>query len=151
MERYLRPGRLTTQVLNRLPLLLALAGISVFGTHLLAVRGRSSGRVRIVVVNVLRHRGERYLVSPRGTTQWVRNLRAAGEGELRLGKRSEAFRAVELPVGERPPVLRAYLRRWRLEAGGFFDGVGPNAADSDLLRIAGHHPVFRIEPVTAGS
>jgi deazaflavin-dependent oxidoreductase (nitroreductase family) len=150
VERYVRPGRLTTEVLNRLPMLLALAGVSVFGTHLLAVRGRSSGRVRIVVVNVLRHRGERYLVSPRGATQWVRNLRAAGEGELRLGRRAEPFRAVELPVGERPPLLRAYLRRWRLEAGSFFDGVGPGAPDAELLRIAGHHPVFRIEAAAPG-
>jgi F420H(2)-dependent quinone reductase len=143
-------GRLTTHLVPRLPMLLAFAGVSVLGTHLLAVRGRSGGPVRIVVVDVLRHRGERYLVSPRGDTPWVRNLRAAGEGELRLGRRSEPFRAVELPVAERPPVLRAHLHRWRPQRSTLVDGVGPGAPNSELLRVAGHHPVFRIEPTGPG-
>ena len=88
--------------------------------------------------------GERYLIAPRGTTQWVRNLRAAGDGELRLGRRAEPFRAVELSDPDKPALLRAYLRRWKAEVGVFFGGVGADASDDDLLRIAPDHPVFRI-------
>jgi hypothetical protein len=76
----------------------------------------------------------------------VRNLRAAGEGELRLGRRTERFRAIEVGDDEKPPVLRAYLRRWKAEVGVFFGGVGPDASDEELRRVAPDHPVFRIEP-----
>jgi deazaflavin-dependent oxidoreductase (nitroreductase family) len=148
MQRYLPTGPLTRRLLAQAPAVLALAGISVLGTHLLAVRGRSSGRTRIVIVNVLRHRGRRYLVSPRGTTQWVRNLRFAGEGELRVGRRSEPFRAVEVPVADRPPLLRAYLRQWRPDGTTVLEGVGASAPDSELLRIAPAYPVFRIEGIS---
>jgi hypothetical protein len=84
-------------------------------------------------------------VAPRGETQWVRNLRAAGGGELRLGGRSEAFRAVELDDAQKPPVLRAYLARWRFEVGRFFAGVSATPSDDELRAIAGGYPVFRIE------
>ena len=96
-------------------------------------------------VNVLPYGGSRYLVAPRGETQWVRNLRAAGEGELLLGRRRERFRAAEVPVAEREPILRAYLRRWQWEVGRFFGGVGPDSAAEELAQVAGDHPVFRIE------
>jgi hypothetical protein len=95
-------------------------------------------------VNPLTLDGERYLISPRGNTQWVRNMRVAGGGELRLGRRVEKFTATELPVEERPRVLRAYLKKWKFEVGVFFQGVGPDAADDALLGIAPDHPVFRI-------
>lgn len=147
MDRYLPRGPLARRVLTQAPAVLALAGVSVLGTHLLAVRGRSSGRTRIVVVTVLRHRGRRYLVSSRGVTEWVRNLRAAGEGELRVGKRSEPFRAVEVAIADRPPLLRAHLRQWRPEGAPVLEGVRAGAPDSELLRIAPAYPVFLIEPI----
>lgn len=120
-------------------------GVSLYGSRNLAVRGRRSGDWRIVPVNLLECDGARYLVAPRGETQWVRNLRAAGGGELRLGRRSEAFRAVEIGDAEKPRVLRAYLARWRFEVARFFDGVGATPSDEELLAIAGGYPVFRIE------
>jgi deazaflavin-dependent oxidoreductase (nitroreductase family) len=110
----------------------------------LAVRGRKSGEWRTTPVNLLSHDGQRYLVAPRGHTQWVRNLRAAGTGELRLGRRAEAFSAVELADADKPAVLRAYLKRWKFEVGVFFDGVDADASDADLLRIAPGYPVFRL-------
>jgi deazaflavin-dependent oxidoreductase (nitroreductase family) len=110
----------------------------------LAVRGRVSGEWRTTPVNPLTFDGERYLVAPRGNTQWVRNMRAAGGGELRVGRRAERFTATELPVEQRPRVLRAYLQRWKFEVGAFFQGVGPDAAEDKLLEIAPDHPVFRI-------
>jgi deazaflavin-dependent oxidoreductase (nitroreductase family) len=119
-------------------------GVSVWGARILEVPGRRTGEPRRNPVNLLEHDGARYLVSPRGHTQWVRNLRVSGAGVLILGRRREPFRAAEVPLDDTPPVLRAYLRRWRAEVGVFFDGVGPDASDEDLRRIAPHHPVFRL-------
>ena len=93
------------------------------------------------------HAGRRYLVAPRGTTQWVRNLRAAGTGELRVGRRAEAFRATEIADDDKVDVLRDYLRRWKMEVGVFFDGVDDKASDDELRAIADRHPVFLVEPV----
>ncbi|HET8627723.1 MAG TPA: nitroreductase family deazaflavin-dependent oxidoreductase [Thermomicrobiales bacterium] len=145
-RRYVQPGWFTTNVFNRLVAALTRLGVSVYGSRILAVRGRKSGEWRTTPVNLLTYRGERYLVAPRGVTQWVRNIRASGEGELRLGRRSEPIRVVELTDEEKPEVLRAYLRRWRVEIGAFFQGVGPDAPDADLRRIAPDYPVFRILP-----
>jgi deazaflavin-dependent oxidoreductase (nitroreductase family) len=141
---YRRPGWLTTQVLNRIIAGLTRAGVSVMGSRVLEVRGRKSGEPRRTPVNLLAYDGERYLVAPRGHTQWVRNLRASGEGRLWLGRRSEPFAAAELADDEKPPLLRAYLRRWNLETGIFFDGVGPDSSDEELRRIAPDHPVFKL-------
>ena len=124
---------------------LARVGISVFGLHVLEVRGRRSGEVRRVAVAVLPFGGDRYLVAPRGETHWVRNLRAARAGELVLGRRRERFRAVELPDSEKEPVLREYVRKWKFEVGRFFDGVGPGSEAAEFARIAPDHPVFRID------
>jgi len=141
--RYVKPS-LGTRIFNAVPSALARLGISVYGSRILAVRGRKSGEWRTVPVNLLIHEGVQYLVAPRGETQWVRNLRVVGGGELRLGRRREAFRAVELRDGEKPAILRAYLHKWRFEVAAFFEGVGPEASDAELLRIAPAYPVFRI-------
>ena len=143
-ERYLKPGAFTTQVFNRLVAMLTAAGISVMGSRVLRVRGRTSGQWRETPVNLLTHEGTRYLLAPRGHTQWVRNLRASGHGRL-LGRRhAEEFTAVELPDEEKPELLRAYLKKWKWESGQFFGGVGPDAPDEELVRIGPDHPVFRI-------
>jgi deazaflavin-dependent oxidoreductase (nitroreductase family) len=119
-------------------------GISIWGSRVLAVRGRTSGEWRTTPVNPLTYEGKRYLVAPRGHTQWVRNMRVAGGGELRVGRRVENFTATELPDEQKPDVLRAYLKRWKFEVGMFFDGVGPDAPDEKLLAIAPGYPVFVI-------
>jgi deazaflavin-dependent oxidoreductase (nitroreductase family) len=147
MVHYQRPSWFTDNVFNRIVAILTGLGISVWGSRVLAVRGRKTGLWRTTPVNLLVVGGNRYLVAPRGHTQWVRNLRESGQGRLLLGRRSEDFRASEVPVEERPALLRPYLRRWKFEIGAFFGGVGPDSADSELLRIAPDHPVFRLEPV----
>jgi deazaflavin-dependent oxidoreductase (nitroreductase family) len=119
-------------------------GISLLGSRVLEVRGRTSGQPRRTPVNLLSVDGEHYLVAPRGETQWVRNLRASGQGRLLLGKRGEDFNAVELADEQKPPVLRAYLKRWKFEVGAFFDGVGPDSPEDELLQAAAKHPVFRL-------
>jgi deazaflavin-dependent oxidoreductase (nitroreductase family) len=140
--RYLEPGWFTRKVFNPLVAALTRAGISVWGSRELRVRGRKSGEWRSVPVNLLTVGDRRYLVAPRGETQWVRNLRVARGGELRLGRRSEAFSATELTDEEKLEILRAYLKRWKAEVGVFFDGVGATSPDAELRRIAPGHPVF---------
>jgi deazaflavin-dependent oxidoreductase (nitroreductase family) len=144
---YRAPGWFTRHVFNRAVAFLTRHGVSVVGSRVLAVRGRTSGEWRTTPVNLLDHDGHRYLVSPRGEGQWVRNLRAAGTGELRVGRRTEAFRGRELSAEEKTPVLRAYLERWKFEVGMFFDGVGPDSSDAEILAIAGKHPAFEVLPV----
>jgi deazaflavin-dependent oxidoreductase (nitroreductase family) len=143
-RRYIAPN-LATRLFNLLPMGLARLGISVWGSRTLAVRGRKSGEWRTVPVNLMDYEGARYLVAPRGETQWVRNLRASGTGELRLGPRRETFRAHEISDAEKPPLLRAYLKRWAFEVNQFFQGVGADAPDADIVRIAPGYPIFRIE------
>jgi deazaflavin-dependent oxidoreductase (nitroreductase family) len=127
-RRYLRPGWFTNRVVNP-----ALMRLGVVPT--LAVRGRVSGQWRTVPVNVLELDGERYLVAPRGDTEWVRNLRVRGRGELRRRAQVEPFRAAELPDSEKPRIIEAYLARWGHQVTRYFEAL-PAPAD---------HPVFRIE------
>jgi deazaflavin-dependent oxidoreductase (nitroreductase family) len=143
MAHYQKPDTMTARVINPLIIALTKLGLNVRGAHVLAVRGRKTGKVQEVPVNPVEIEGMRYLVAPRGETQWVRNLRATGVAELRVGRRREQLRVTELADEAKPPVLRAYLRRWQRETGRFF-GVDANASDEELQRRAPDHPVFRI-------
>lgn len=140
-----KPGWFTINVLNRSVSWLTRRGLSVWGSRVLAVRGRKSGDWRRTPVNVLSLEGDRYLVAPRGHVQWTHNMRAAGGGQLLLGKRVEEFTATEVGDDDKPAVLRAYLKRWKAEVGVFFDGVGPDSTQEELRAIAPKHPVFRID------
>ncbi len=141
---YRAPGWFTRNVFNQLVAFLTRNGVSLQGSRVLAVKGRSSGQWRTTPVNLLEHEGRRYLVAPRGVAQWVRNLRAAGTGELRLGRRSEPFRGRELTDEEKLPVLRSYLKKWKWEVGVFFEGTGPDSSDEQLRAIAPKHPAFEV-------
>ena len=143
-QHYQAPNWFDRRVMNRLIAAATRLGLSAWGSRILEVRGRRSGEPRRNPVNPLEFEGSRYLVAPRGHTQWVRNLRAAGEGHLLLGNRREHFTATEVPDAEKEPILRAYLRRWKWEVGQFFGGVGPDSSSEELQRIAPDHPVFRI-------
>jgi hypothetical protein len=148
-DRYLEPGWFTRNVFNRLVRRLTLLGISVRGSRELRVKGRTSGEWRSTPVNLLVIDGVQYLVAPRGITQWVRNMRVASSGELRVGRRVAPFRAMEMADADKPQILREYLRLWKSEVGVFFNGVSADATDADLLAIAAGYPVFVIEPLTA--
>src|SRR6266568_3315253 len=150
--RYIKPDWFTKNVFNPTVAVFTRLGVSVWGSRVLRVRGRKSGAWRSSPVNLLTYQGSRYLVAPRGNTQWVRNIRVSKEGELVLGRRGEKFRPVEIPDEEKLPILRDYLRRWKFEGVGmFFDGVGPDSPESELRRIAPDHPVFRVDPATVSS
>jgi deazaflavin-dependent oxidoreductase (nitroreductase family) len=142
--RFQEPGWFTRNIVNSILNLAMRLGLSLAGSRILEVRGRKSGEWRRTPVNLLVFEGERYLVAPRGETQWVRNMRVSGGGRLLLGRRTEEFQATELPDVQRPDLLRAYLKKWKWEVNQFFGGVGPEASDEELLRIAPEHPVFRI-------
>jgi deazaflavin-dependent oxidoreductase (nitroreductase family) len=141
---YQQPGWFTKNVFNRLVAWLTRLGVSVWGSRELRVRGRTSGEWRRTPVNLLHHDGRRYLVAPRGRTQWVRNLEVAGAGELRVGRRVETFHATPVADADKVAILRDYLRRWKMEVGVFFGGVGPDSSDAEIAAIAPDHPVFLI-------
>jgi deazaflavin-dependent oxidoreductase (nitroreductase family) len=147
---YRAPDWFTRNVFNRIVAGLTRVGLSVWGSRVLEVRGRKTGVPRRTPVNLLDLGGVRYLVAPRGHTQWVRNLRVAGEGDLLLGRGREHFHASEIADAEKEEILRAYLRRWKWEVGQFFSGVGPDTSSAELERIAPDHPVFRIEDQAGG-
>jgi len=144
--RYLAPDKMTAKVFNPIMERLARLGISVRGSRQLAVRGRISGEWKTVPVNPLELHGQRYLVAPRGQTQWVRNIRVAGGGELRLGRKVETITVTELADEAKPEILREYVRRWKAEVGQFFDGIDGDSTDADLLAIAPGFPVFAVTP-----
>ena len=147
-EHVQKPGWFTVNVMNRAVAWLTRRGLSVWGSRVLAVRGRKSGEWRRTPVNVLTLGDERYLVAPRGHVQWTHNMRAAGGGQLLLGRKVEDFTATEVGDDAKPPILRAYLKRWKAEVGAFFDGVGPDSTDEQLRAIASRHPVFRIQTLS---
>jgi deazaflavin-dependent oxidoreductase (nitroreductase family) len=142
---YKEPGWFTRHVFNATVEVMTRLGLSVWGSRVLEVRGRTSGEPRRTPVNLLTVDGVQYLVAPRGETQWVRNLRVAGDGVLLIGRRRQAFTATEVGEDARAPILRAYLKRWKAEVGVFFDGVSDKSTDAELDGIAPKHPVFRIE------
>ncbi|WP_116997970.1 nitroreductase family deazaflavin-dependent oxidoreductase [Desertimonas flava] len=145
--RYLEPSTMTKRVFNPLIALLTRLGLSLRGSRELEVRGRKSGEVRRTVVNPLSLDGERFLVAPRGTTQWVRNLRAAQLGTLRVGRRREEFTATEVADADKTPIIRAYLAKWAWEVGAFFEGLSATSSDDEIAAVAAGFPVFRLQSV----
>jgi deazaflavin-dependent oxidoreductase (nitroreductase family) len=122
-------------------------GVSLMGSRVLTVPGRRTGTPQSVPVNLLHLDGDRFLVAPRGQTQWVRNVRVAGAAELRVGRRVERVRLVEVPAAERIPVLRVYLKRWGWEVGRFVEGLTATSTDAELASAAPGMPVFRLEAI----
>ena len=142
-QHYDRPNaaaRAVNVVIRRL----AEAGISVAGTRALRVRGRKSGALRSVVVNVLRVDGTEYLVSPRGNTQWARNARAAGAVELGPRWRHTPVALTEVADDDKPALLERYLDRWYWEVKGHIAGLTPDSSTDQLRAAAPAIPVFAL-------
>jgi deazaflavin-dependent oxidoreductase (nitroreductase family) len=144
-RRYLAPDRASRRILNPLMMSFIRLGVGVRGGRILHVRGRRSGEWRTVPVNPLTFDRGRYLVAPRGQTEWVRNLRAAGEGRLQLGRRYEEFTVTEIGDADKAPVIRAYLEQWAAETQRFFGDVTAASTDDEIAPVATGFPVFRIE------
>lgn len=142
---YQAPGWFTRNGFNRIVAALTRLGISVWGSRVLEVPGRTSGEPRRTPVNLLTFENHQYLVSPRGEGQWVRNVRAnEGKLDLLVGQHRTHWVGRELVDADKIEILRAYLRRWKAEVGVFFDGVDADSSDDALRRIAPRHPVFAL-------
>lgn len=149
MIRSRGPG-IRARALNApIALLVGRLGLPLPGLWLLRVHGRRTGRLRSVPLLVLRAGGERYLVAPRGQTDWVRNLRAAGWGELIRGRTVERVGATEVEGDERARAIGAYLRRHGRLTHELF-GVERRPDADAIARIAPLHPVFRLVPPATG-
>lgn len=141
--RYDEPN-LIAKAANEFFRLLAELGISVAGTRAIRVRGRKTGKLRGVVINLLTIDGRDYLVSPRGETQWARNARAAGELELGPRWRSRNVRITELADVDKPELLKRYLHKWFWEVKGHVGGLTPDSTDDELHAAAPTIPVFAL-------
>jgi deazaflavin-dependent oxidoreductase (nitroreductase family) len=141
--RYEEPHR-AAKTANALIRGLAEFGISIAGTRSLRVRGRKTGKVRGVVVNVLSVGDVDYLVSPRGTTQWVRNVRAAGAVDVGPRWHRRRLRTIEVADAAKPELLRRYLDKWYWEVKGHIAGLTPESGDEQLRAAAPSIPVFAL-------
>ena len=141
--RYDEPHRLA-RAANELFRWLAEAGISVAGSHALRVRGRKTGKLRAVVVNLMTVDGRNFVVSPRGNTQWARNARAAGHVEMGPRWRSREVRVVDVADDAKPELLKRYLQRWYWEVKGHVGGLTPDSTDEQIRAVAPSIPVFEL-------
>ena len=142
MTVYHKPSGVT-KVFNRVFGMFAGKGFAPRNSIVIETKGRRSGQPRSVPVNIVDYEGGRYLVSPRGESEWVRNVRAAGgQAVFRHGKRTPV-RLDELPPGERGPIIQKYLRENAMATKQHF-GINPKSDIAEFERIAALHPVFRI-------
>lgn len=142
MTVYHKPSGIT-KLFNGIFGFFAGVGLTPKKNVMLEVKGRRSGQPRSVPVNWVEYQGQRYLVSPRGESEWVRNVRAdGGRAVLRHGKR-ESVRLEELPASGRAPIIQKYLRENAMSTKQHF-GINPKSDIAEFERIAALHPVFRI-------
>ena len=143
-RRYIKPDAFTNRVFNPFVAWLVRRGVRLAGAAVLEVRGRTSGEPRTTPVNPLPLGGERYLLAPRGETEWVRNIRVAGRAALLTRGGREEFAVAEVPDTDKLPIMRAYLKAWGWEVGQFFEGLTAKSDDATVMEHAAGFPVFRI-------
>ena len=120
-------------------------GLGFSHNYLLEVRGRKTGKLHSTPVDLLELNGKRYLVAPRGRTQWVRNAEAAGEVTLKKGSTRRRFRLSPISDAEKPPILKAYLDTFKREVQTYFPVPAGSPPDS-FAAIAQNYPVFELLP-----
>jgi deazaflavin-dependent oxidoreductase (nitroreductase family) len=147
--RYEEPNR-AARAGNAVIRWLAEQGVSIAGTRALRVRGRKTGKLRAVVINLLTIDGVDYLVSPRGNTQWARNVRAAGVVEVGPRWRRRSVSATEVEDAAKPELLKRYLDRWYWQVKGYVAGLTPESSDEQFRAAAPSIPVF-VLGATGGS
>ena len=141
--RYEQPNR-AARAANATIRWLAEMGISIAGTRALRVRGRKTGKQRAVVINLLTVDGVEYLVSPRGNTQWARNVKAAGVVEVGPRWRRQRARVSEVDDAAKPELLRRYLARWYWQVKDYVAGLTPDSSDEQFRAVAPTIPVFAL-------
>jgi F420H(2)-dependent quinone reductase len=121
-------------------------GLGLSHNYLLQVKGRKSGRIYSTPVNLVIVNGRRYLVAPRGDTQWVRNARSTGEIWLKKGRRRDHFRLREIPDEAKLQLLKSYLDQFRTTVQRYFP-VPAGSAPEAFSAIASQYPAFELELV----
>lgn len=149
-----RPPRWLRRQVNHLVGWVAGVGLMPANTVRLEVVGRRTGRVHGFALTTATWEGERYLVSLAGESGWVRNLRAAGGQAVIRHRRASVVRTEEIPLAQRPPILKAYLDNRALSksasgAARDYFGVAPHPDLEELERIADRYPVFRVVSATS--
>jgi deazaflavin-dependent oxidoreductase (nitroreductase family) len=118
-------------------------GLGFSYNYLLQVRGRKSGKLYSTPIDLLELRGKRFLVAPRGRTQWVRNAESAGEVTLKKGRTRERFKLRPVPDADKPEILKAYLDNFKREVQRYF----PVAAGSPVQafgELTQSYPAFEL-------
>jgi deazaflavin-dependent oxidoreductase (nitroreductase family) len=118
-------------------------GIGFSYNYLLQVRGRKSGKLYSTPIDLLERNGKRFLVAPRGRTQWVRNAEAAGEVTLKKGSSAQRFRLRPVAEAEKPEILKSYLDTFKREVQGYFPVVAGSPVES-FVELTGSYPVFEL-------
>jgi deazaflavin-dependent oxidoreductase (nitroreductase family) len=131
------------KIFNRVFGFLVGIGLGFSYNYLLQVRGRKSGNLYSTPINLLEWKGKRFLVAPRGRTQWVRNAEAAGEATLKKGSTRLKFRLRPVAETERPEILKAYLDNFKREVQRDFPVAAGSPAES-FVELAGSYPVFEL-------
>jgi deazaflavin-dependent oxidoreductase (nitroreductase family) len=121
-------------------------GLGFSYNHLLQVRGRKSGKLYSTPIDLLELNGKRYLVAPRGRTQWVRNAEAAGEITLKKGSSRQQYRLSSIPDAERPAILKAYLDNFKKEVQRYFP-VPAGSPEKAFAELTASYPVFELLPL----
>lgn len=121
-------------------------GLAFSYSYLLQVRGRKSGKIYSTPVSLLELNGNKYLVAPRGRTQWVRNAEASGEVSLKRRRNVQRFLLQPISGTEKLEVLKAYLDRFRFAVQGFFPVPAGSPVES-FQNIAADYPAFKLSPL----
>lgn len=131
------------RILNRAFGTLVGLGLGLRHNYLVEVRGRKTGRVYSTPVDLLEFKGRRFLVAPRGRTQWVRNAEAASEVALKRGFERRRFRIRTVANNEKPEILKEYLDRFKLTVQRYFP-VKAGCESGAFVKIAERYPVFEL-------
>ncbi len=133
------------RLFNRIFGFLVGLGLGFSYNYLLQVRGRKSGKLYSTPVNLVEVNGKRFLVAPRGRTQWVRNAEASGEVSLKKGRASQKFRLRSVPDTEKPGILKAYLDKFKREVQRYFS-VPAGSLPAEFAEMTSSYPVFELLP-----
>ena len=140
-----RPPSAGERVFNRIFGFLVGLGLGFSYNYLLQVPGRKSGKIYSTPIDLLELGGKRFLVAPRGHTQWVRNAEAAGEVTLKKGTKREKFGLRALSDQEKPEILKAYLDQFRREVQRYFPVPAGSPVEA-FRQLVQSYPAFELIP-----
>jgi len=138
-----RPPTAVERIFNRVYGFLVGMGVGFSYNYLLQVKGRKSGKTYSTPIDLLELAGKRFLVAPRGRTQWVRNAESAGEVMLKKGSARQRYRLRTLSDAEKPPILKAYLDRFKSEVQRYFPVAAGSPVES-FQEVVESYPAFEL-------